>query len=95
MTVPQQGSIRQQLRQAVYDCRERGLTESASWAAQQLIGLPKAEDDEMQEDAPCTSDSAESDVFLYAKTLFDMKVCRVQLYTLAAHGTRFCGHAVQ
>lgn len=75
MTVTQQASIRQQLRQAVFDCRERGLTESASWAAQQLTGLPKADDAEMHDEAPSTSDSAESDVFMYAKTLFDMKVC--------------------
>jgi hypothetical protein len=66
--------LRQQLRQAVFDCRERGLTEAASWAAQQLIGLPKDDHTDSKPDATSQSDDSESDVFLYAKSLFDSKV---------------------
>ena len=75
MTAPKQKSTRQQLRQAVYDCRERGLSEAATWAAQQLVGLPKPE----REDAvSCSADNDESDVFLHAKSLFDTKVRNVR-----------------
>ncbi|KXS21352.1 anaphase-promoting complex subunit Apc8 [Gonapodya prolifera JEL478] len=41
--VPQ---IRTQLRQAVVNCQQRGLYHSAKWAAQQLNGLPAAQEDE-------------------------------------------------
>lgn len=65
--------IRRELRQAVFDCRERGLHEAASWAAQQLNALPAGESDE-----PCTASAAlagdETDVFLMAKCMFDCKV---------------------
>jgi Anaphase promoting complex subunit 8 / Cdc23 len=73
MTVPKTHTLRQQLRQAVFDCRERGLTEAATWAAQQLIGLPKPSENDLPTE-PSSSDNAESDVFMYAKSLFDSKV---------------------
>lgn len=93
MTVPPNPQeLRQQLRQAVFDCRERGLTEAATWAAQQLSGLPKmastsprggsgADQAQVEHEAtprfpPSHADNDESDVFLYAKSLFDNKVCR-------------------
>lgn len=64
-------SLRDQLRRAVFDCRERGLHEAAAWAAQQLNGLPEGTNSQPSTSFP--SDD-ESDVFLYAKTLFDCKV---------------------
>ena len=66
--------LRQQLRQAVFDCRERGLTEAATWAAQQLNGLPKCEDGGPSTSLRSHADGEESDAFLYAKALFDGKV---------------------
>ena len=93
MTISEPESLRQQLRQAVYDCRERGLTEAAKWAAQQLMGLPKQDEAEKQQEPACTSDSGESDVYLYAKTLFDDKVCcrRKRVHS----DTVFLSHASQ
>ena len=67
--------LRQQLRQAVFDCRERGLTEAATWAAQQLNGLPKQEEGGPSTSLRSHADSDESDAFVYAKALFDGKVC--------------------
>lgn len=67
--------LRQQLRQAVFDCRERGLTEAATWAAQQLNGLPKKEGGGPSTSLRSHADSDESDAFVYAKALFDGKVC--------------------
>jgi hypothetical protein len=66
--------LRQQLRQAVFDCRERGLNEAAAWAAQQLNGLPKVETTETTTTLQSKSDDNESDIYLYAKSLFDSKV---------------------
>ena len=66
-------SLRVQLRRAVYDCRERGLHEAATWAAQQLNGLPEGTDDEASKLCISSCDE-ESDAFLYAKSLFDCKV---------------------
>lgn len=69
--------LRQQLRQAVYDCRERGLNEAASWAAQQLNGLPKPDAAETSTTLSSKPDDKESDIYLYAKSLFDSKVSNV------------------
>ena len=89
MTVTEQTeALRAHLRQAVFDCRERGLTEAAAWAAQQLNGLPKADPAAAAAIAStsgkhCTQRAEayddESDIFLYAKALFDQKVSQGSL----------------
>lgn len=75
-TTPQQK--RAQLRAAIHDLRERGLAPAASWAAEQLAGLPAV--DSLEYDPRCASPSAppppDDDSYLLARSLFEMKVRR-------------------
>jgi hypothetical protein len=78
MTILEQSraTIRNELRQAVFDCRERGLYEAASWAAQHLTSLP-AQTEPVPYGAAVPGGAAERDAYLVAKSLFDCKVrCR-------------------
>lgn len=64
-----------QLRLAIHELSERGLTQSAKWAAEQLNGL--GIDLEEDEEAPGTSGQHRPEVhprYLLAKTYFDLKV---------------------
>lgn len=74
MTIPDKHeTIRSELRQAVFDCRERGLYEAASWAAQHLTSLP-ASTTSHTEGVGIPGGENESDAYLVAKSLFDCKV---------------------
>jgi hypothetical protein len=68
-------TIRAELRQAVFDCRERGLYEAASWAAQQLTSLRATQQPSPTEGVGVPGGERESDAYLVAKSLFDCKVC--------------------
>lgn len=75
-------AAKQELRQAVSDCRERGLFAAAKWAAQQLVALPVDQDPSSSGaaagHAPSNSSvgasSAERDLFDLARSFFDCKV---------------------
>jgi anaphase-promoting complex subunit 8 len=83
--------IRDQLLQAIYDCRERGLFTSAKWAAQQLNGLPSQSQfaatttttttipTPLPVDTAAASPS-EHDSYQLARSMFDLKE-----YKSAAH----------
>lgn len=64
---------RQQLRQAVRDCRDRGLTTSAKWASQQIAGLD-GNDVSLSPAASAQAVTAEDDVYELARSMFDLKV---------------------
>lgn len=71
----QTGQRRTELRRAVIELSGRGLYAPAKWAAEQLNGLPDSSDDDTQ---PSTSGSAvehEDNVYLLAKSFFDLKAC--------------------
>jgi hypothetical protein len=84
---------RSELRRAVRDCRERGLYESAKWAALNLGGLPPAPggdspavDHSSDRSAPDPSlTSAESDSYDLALCHFDVRVSDSVVVTLYAH----------
>lgn len=63
---------RQELRQAVRDCRERGLYSSAKWAAVQLAGLPPGE--QSSSTAEDSFSVVHDDTFELARSYFDVKV---------------------
>ena len=73
-------AVRRELRAAAHDLRERGLTQSAAWAAEQLMGL-RTDDDDASEDA-CGSametSGPDAGNLLLAKAYFDAKVQRGQ-----------------
>lgn len=76
MTIPDKLEIiRSELRQAVFDCRERGLYEAASWAAQHLTSLPASTQSSPTEGVGLPGGENESDAYVVAKSLFDCKVC--------------------
>eukprot|EP00892_Ulva_mutabilis_P012694 jgi/Ulvmu1/9798/UM056_0038.1 len=77
-----QVDIRKELRQAVFDCRERGLYEAAAWAAQQLTALPE-ETLPLKPGEVRPGGEQESDVYLLAKSHFDCKE-----YQRCAHALR-------
>lgn len=83
-------TIRLELRQAVFDCRERGLYEAASWAAQHLTSLPASTQPSSTEGVGLPGGEQESDAYLVAKSLFDCKVC---LWVVAQHAVQ--GDAVR
>ena len=63
---------RSQLRAAVLDLRERGLSAAARWGAEQLVGLPAPEStDSFSQAVPAAS---ENDVYQLALSLFEAKV---------------------
>ena len=75
MTIPdKRETIRSELRQAVFDCRERGLYEAASWAAQLLTSLPASVHPSPTEGVGIPGGGLESDDYIVAKSLFDCKV---------------------
>ena len=80
-------AARQELRAAVRACSERGLRRSAKWAAEQLVGLPRAPAGGAQamDASPNVSaaDAAESDIVMLAKSYFD-----VNEFKRAAHALR-------
>ena len=68
---------RQELRQAIRDCRERRLDVSAKWAAQQLAGMvgedSSGSHESPQESSPCSS-IQEEDSYQLALCHFDFRV---------------------
>jgi hypothetical protein len=70
-------TLRLELTHAVHELRERGLYQSAVWAAEMLVALPQAD----REAAPAAivptrcSDPAEEERYLLAKGYFDTRVC--------------------
>lgn len=76
------GQRRAELRQAVIELSARGLYAPAKWAAEQLNGLVDSNDDD---DAPSTSGNAlehEDNVYLLAKSFFDLKVVCTTVYEI-------------
>ena len=65
---------RTELRRAVIELRARGLNAPAKWAAEQLTGLPSSDDDDSIPTTSSSSDEEDSDIFLLAKSYFDLKV---------------------
>ena len=70
----QTGQRRTELRQAVIGLSARGLYASAKWAAEQLNGLPDSDHDDAQPSTSGSSLEYEDNVYLLAKSLFDLKV---------------------
>lgn len=69
---------RQELRQAIKDCNERRLHESAKWAAQQLAGIVDESDrslppPSLNDPCPCTT-VVEEDALQLALCHFDFRV---------------------
>ena len=77
---------RQELRQAIRDCRERRLEVSAKWAAQQLAGMGEDAAGSQQQRIPQESSPSasiqEEDAYQLAVSHFD---CRVRSFS-ALHG---------
>ncbi len=67
---------RHELRKAVIELRARGLNAPAKWAAEQLTGLPNETDDEPKLETTGNADETENDIYLLAKSYFDLKVHR-------------------
>jgi len=65
---------RHELRKAVIELRARGLNAPAKWAAEQLTGLPNESDDEPKLETTGNADETENDIYLLAKSYFDLKV---------------------
>ena len=65
---------RTELRRAVIELRGRGLNTPAKWAAEQLTGLPTGDDNDSEPSTSSSSDEEDSDIFLLAKSYFDLKV---------------------
>ena len=65
---------RTELRRAVIELRARGLNAPAKWAAEQLTGLPTGDDNDSEPSTSSSSDEEDSDIFLLAKSYFDLKV---------------------
>ena len=65
---------RTELRRAVIELRARGLNAPAKWAAEQLTGLPTSDDNHSEPSTSSSSDEEDSDIFLLAKSYFDLKV---------------------
>ena len=63
----------QELRQAVADCRARGLYVAAKWAAAALCGLPEEDVMGSPQDA-LAAGGGTSAAFDLARSLFDVKV---------------------
>ena len=74
---------RTELRRAVIELRARGLNAPAKWAAEQLTGLSNSDDNHTEQSTSSTSDEEDSDIFLLAKSYFDLKVM-LQHSTVAA-----------
>ena len=66
-------SKRSQLRAAIHDLRERGLTPAARWAAEQLAGLPAADPADHDGHKAAAHDDADDDSYLLARSLFELK----------------------
>ena len=78
----QTGQRRVELRQAVIELSARGLYASSKWAAEQLNGLPDSNDDDSQPSTSGSSLEHEDNVYLLAKSFFDLKVyCALILFT--------------
>ena len=75
---------RTELRTAVIELRARGLNAPAKWAAEQLTGLPNSDDNHSEPSTISSSDEEDSDIFLLAKTYFDLKVMLQHINTESA-----------
>ena len=71
-------AVRRELRAAAHDLRERGLTQSAAWAAEQLMGLRTDDDDASEDATPMEARGPDAGNLLLAKAHFDAKVQRGQ-----------------
>jgi hypothetical protein len=70
---------RQELRQAIWDCRERRLDVSAKWAAQQLAGMGEDSSGSQQrpqipQESSPSSSIQEEDAYQLAVSHFDFRV---------------------
>ena len=65
------GEIKRDLRQSVHDLQLRGLVHSSKWSAEQLISFPQSTIQPRILDQTIVSD-----VYLYAKSLFDLREYR-------------------
>jgi hypothetical protein len=68
---------KQELRQSVADCLERGLVAAAKWSAQLLAGAPSnSADDAQPAAAPAAPQPSapETDAFQLARACFELKV---------------------
>lgn len=78
----------QELRQAVVDCRQRGLFASAKWAAAALCGLPEEEVEASSASAaqqPSSGGGSGGAAFELARSLFDLKVRLAAHWLLSPH----------
>ena len=62
-----------ELRRAVRDLQERGLTKAAKWAAEQLVGLPASSGITDDERLGGQAEARTTDQYLLAKTYFDLR----------------------
>lgn len=64
-----------ELRQAIKDCRDRGLFAAAKWAAVQLAGLPATDQTASNNANAPGSNEPYDETFELARSFFDIKVC--------------------
>ena len=83
--------IARELRQSIYDCTMKGLNHSAKWSAEQLIAFKT----QMPDTGYPRTNNRYSDLYLYAKTLFDtreFKRCSIILEREQDSNCRFLGY---
>lgn len=75
---------RRELRHAVIELRARGLVAAAKWAAEQLTGLPNSDENVCEPSTSASSEEEDTDIFLLAKSYFDLKVLSQQVKAASA-----------
>ena len=86
---------RTELRRAVIELRARGLNAPAKWAAEQLTGLPNSDDSHNEPSTSSCSDEEDSDIFLLAKSYFDLKVMLQHITAKSAQAYSYVNAFVQ